>query len=90
MFQLKGNLVFTFTPALKQNPLSEIYPQVNIIVTSVELKQWEMDLLDLSQHFLLGFLPYIIFGNENLCIHIHERTIIYVCYAQQQGCATRP
>lgn len=67
MFQLKENLVFTFTPALKQNPLFEVYPPVNIMVTSVELKQREMDLLDLPQHFLLGFHPYISFGNKNLC-----------------------
>jgi hypothetical protein len=68
MFKLKENLVFTFTPPSKQNPLSEIYPPVNITVTSVELKQWEMDLLDLTQYFFLGFLPYISFGNKNLCI----------------------
>jgi hypothetical protein len=68
MLQLKENLVFTFTPALKLNPLSEIYPPVNIMVTSVELKQCEKGLLDLPQHFLLGFLPYISFGNKNLCI----------------------
>jgi len=69
MFQLKKkNLMFTFTPALKQNPLSEIYPPVNIMVKLVELKQWEMDLLHLPQHFLLGSLPYISFGNKNLCI----------------------
>jgi hypothetical protein len=68
MFQLKENLVFAFTPALKQNLLSEIYPTVNIMVTSVELKKWEMDILELPQHFLLGFLPYISFGNKNLCI----------------------
>lgn len=43
MFQLEENLVFNFTPPSKQNLLSEIYPPVNITVTSVKLKQWEMD-----------------------------------------------
>jgi len=68
MLQLKENLVLTFTPGLKQNLLSEIYPPVNIMVTLVELKQWEIELLDLPQHFLLGLLPYIRFDNKNLCI----------------------
>jgi len=68
IFQLKENLVCAFTPSSKQNPLSEIYPPVNIMVTSVELKQWEMEVLYLSQLFLLGFLLYLSFGNKNLCI----------------------
>jgi hypothetical protein len=85
--------VFTFTPALKQNLLSEIYPPVNIIVTPVKLKQWEMDLLDLTKHFFLGFVNYISFGNKNLCItwyFIFMNKQSSVCYAQQQDCVTRP
>jgi hypothetical protein len=67
MFQLKEYLVFTVTSALKRTLLSEICPQVNVLLTSLELEQWETDLLDLPQH-LLGLFPYVSASNKTLCI----------------------